>query len=249
MAMYVYKDAARTDKLHAKEAQKQNKGKRYYCPNPECDAHMYLWNVDGVSAAYFRASRSYKHREGCPYGIKNGFNPNEYDEEKFDFDNAILALTIQSKVQSKNEEPGEHGSGTGISKPPRTIRQIYSMCKAYDYSDKYNGITIGKMLIDNRSIFMYPKGVFGWRIIETKCKRPRFYDSNKMEISLVASTVGEEYTFILNFDNEGLFKEIKNTIFPNKEYLIVVAGQWSSSGTFNIFCASINSKKQLAIIK
>ncbi len=96
---------------------------------------------------------------------------------------------------------------------------------------------------------MYPKGVFGWRIIEGKCKRPYFYDSTKKEIMLTASTDGEEYTFILKFGEEALFKEIKNDIFPNKEYLIVVAGKWSNSGIFNVFCSTVSSKKQLAIIK
>lgn len=95
---------------------------------------------------------------------------------------------------------------------------------------------------------MYPKGVFGWRIVEAKCKRANLYDSAKMEISLIASTEGEEYTFILKFENEELFKEIKNDIFPNRGYLMVVAGQWGSSGTFNVFYTTFSSKKQLAII-
>ncbi|WP_156177877.1 hypothetical protein [Bacillus sp. SA1-12] len=156
---------------------------------------------------------------------------------------------MPSKPQTKKETPGEHRNGTATSKPLRTIRRIYSMCKNCDYSDTYNGLTIGKMLLDNRSIHMYPKGVFGWRIIEAKPKRPHFYNSTKMEISLFASTIGEEYTFILNFDDEVLFKKIKNDIFPNRESLIVVAGQWISSGTFNVFYIKFSSNKQLAIIK
>lgn len=96
---------------------------------------------------------------------------------------------------------------------------------------------------------MYPKGVFGWRLIEGKCKRPYFYDSIKKEILLIISADGEEYTFVLKFDDENLFKELKNDIYPNREYLIVVAGNWRSSGSFNVFCTTFLSKKQLAIIK
>ncbi|QGG57900.1 hypothetical protein [Paenibacillus sp. B01] len=248
MAMYAYKDAARSVKILARNAKKEDKGNRYYCPNHECEAHMFIRNIEGVSASYFGAIHSHGHILNCPHGASSGFNPNDYDEGAFKFDNALIALTELGKSQTKKEAPGTHGSGSATLKPPRTIRQIYAMCKAHDCSDTYNGVTIGHMLLDNRSVYMYPKGVFGWRIIEAKCKKPRFYDSDRKEISLVASTVGEEYTFILIFENELLFKEIKNVIFSNKEYLIVAAGQWSSSGIFNVFCTPVTSRKQLAII-
>lgn len=250
MAMYVFKDSARTDILFAKNAREQNKGVRYYCPNPICDAHMYISNIDGVSASYFRVLPTHRHAEGCPYSISNGFDPNKFDENNFDFNNALLSLMMTSKSQIKNASLEKYENGKMNPKPPRTIRQIYSMCKSYNYYDSYNGIAIGKMLVDNRSIRMYPKGIFGWRIIETKCKRPNFYDSTKMEISLViAFTDKNEYTFVLKFDNEKLFREIRNVIFQNKEYLIVVAGEWKSSGTFNIFQTNFSSRKQLLIIK
>lgn len=145
MAMYVYKDAARTEKLLARNAQKQDKSIRFYCPNLICDAHMYIRNMDGVSAACFAASPSHGHVERCTYGTSNGFSPNNYDEDKFEFDNALLVLTTPSKSQTKKITPGEHGSGPAKSKPLRTIHQIYSMCKSHDCSDTYNKITIGQI--------------------------------------------------------------------------------------------------------
>ncbi len=248
MSMYVYKDEARTEKLLARNAQKQNKDIRFYCPNPNCDAHMYIRNIDGVSASYFAAIPSYKHIKGC-FGSSKGFNPIEYDEDKFEFDDALLALTMSSKQKTRKITPSEYGSGLSTPKPLRTIGQIYSMCKSHDCSDTYNKTTIGQMLLDSRSFYMYPKGVFGWRIIEGKCRRPNFYDAIKMEISLIISADYREYTFILKFDDEILFKEIKNSIFPNRNHLIAVAGDWKSSGCLNVFCTSFSSKKQLAIIK
>lgn len=249
MAMYVYKDASRTKKLLARDAQKQDKGTRFYCPNPQCDAHMYIWSLDGVSASYFGASRSHGHMKGCAYYSLNEFNPNKYNEDKFEFENALSALTMPTNPQTKNETPGDHGIGSVTPKPLHTLFQIYSMCKAEDCSGTYNGITIGQMLLDNRSFYMYPKGVFGWRIIEGKCRKPYFYDSTKKEIYLTVSTDSEEYTFTLKFDDEDLFKEIKNDIFPNREYLIIVAGKWGNSGIFNVFCSAFSSTKQLKIIK
>ena len=47
MAMYVYKDKERNEKLYANNASKEDKGIRFYCPNPKCDAHMYICSVDG----------------------------------------------------------------------------------------------------------------------------------------------------------------------------------------------------------
>lgn len=106
MAMYVYKDVARTEKLLARNAQKQDKGIRYYCPNPKCDAHMHVCNIEGVSASYFSANRSHGHIERCPYGTSNGFNPSDYNEDKFEFDNALLALTMSSirRLKKKHQE-------------------------------------------------------------------------------------------------------------------------------------------------
>lgn len=129
---------------------------------------MHIRHKEGVSVAYFSAIPSHAHIKGCLHGSKNGFNPNNYNEEKFEFDNALAALTMPSKRQRKKEIPGEHGSGKVTLKPPHTLQQIYFMCKSYDCADTYNGITIGRMLLDNRSAYMYPKGVFGWKIIEGK---------------------------------------------------------------------------------
>ena len=50
--MYVYKDKARTEKLYAKDAFKKDKNTRFYCPNPKCDAHMYICNAEGSSLTY-----------------------------------------------------------------------------------------------------------------------------------------------------------------------------------------------------
>lgn len=249
MAMYVFKDETRLDKLLAKDAHEDNKNTRFYCPNSDCDAHMYICNLDGVSAAYFRAKKSKGHIEGCVYSSANGFNPNDHKEEDFQFEEALSNLMIQSKQQSKKEMPGEHGIGSVTLKPPRTIRQIYSMCKSYDCADNYNGKEIGQMLVDDRSIYMYPRGVFGWRIIEGKRKKPKFYDNSKLEIALVAPVNVEKYEFILTFKEEKLFKIIKNMIYINRDMVIVVAAQWDSSGVFNVFRAPVASKKQLAIIK
>lgn len=245
MAMYVFKDTAREHKLLARDAQRQDKSIRFYCPNKNCDAHMYVRNLDGVSKAYFAAIKSHSHVNGCPY-TSRGFQPNLYVEKGFEFEKALLSLTVPSKPQLMSEIPGEHGTGEVTPKPIHTIRQIYSMCKSYDCSDLYNGKIIGQMLLDERSAYMYPKGVFGWKLIELKY---RYYSSDKKEIAFVCLPNGTKYTFIVKFGNEGLFKEIRKNVYENRNHLIIVAGEWNSSGKYNTFCTEIKSKKQMTIVK
>lgn len=68
MAMYVYKDKERNEKLYANNASKEDKGIRFYCPNPKCDAHMYICSVDGFSSAHFKAKyKQYQHVANCPF--------------------------------------------------------------------------------------------------------------------------------------------------------------------------------------
>ncbi len=62
--------------------------------------------------------------------------------------------------------PSAHGTGEPGAHPPRTLRQIYSLCKSLSVRDTYAGKEIGSMILDDRSKYRYPKGCFGNRIIE-----------------------------------------------------------------------------------
>lgn len=251
MAMYAFKDAARKVKLFARDAYKEDKGARFYCPNPSCDAHMRICNVDGVSKSYFSASKTHGHIDLCTFRAANSFNPNEFDESAFDFNKALLALVQESNPQPKTEAPGKHGEGPVVPKPPRTIRQIYNMCISYDCTDTYNGITIGTMLLYDQSAYMYPKGVFGWRLIEGERKKPKLYDSSKMEIYLVAPIETKKYTLCLRFTELDLYKRILKMIYANMDHKIIVGGEWGSSHRkkYNEFNTTILSSKQIKIIK
>lgn len=248
MSMYVFKDKLRTIKFYAKDATKENRSTRFYCPNPACDARMYICGVDGVSAAYFSANRKeYHHVSKCPFGSSNGFKPDEHDENAFDFESALEALTSPIKPVSRKEKPGIHGTGAPRNKPLRTIRQIYDMCKSFDSVDTYNGVRIGQMIIDDRSAYMYPKGVFGYRLIEGQVSR-YFYDSEKLEINILAPITNRKYSFVLRFAEKKLFQHIKTGIYENQDKIIVIAGKWSSTGKFNMFYTDIISEKQIAIV-
>lgn len=252
MAMYVFKDSARKVKLLAKDAFKEDKGVRFYCPNPACDAHMRICSKSGSSTFYFSAKvKGHGHIENCPHYASNNFDPIKYNETEFDFNKALLALTEKSKPQTKKLDPGEHKQGPVVPKPPHTIRQIYDMCIAYDCTDTYNGIVIGTMLLYDGSAYMYSNGVdvIGWRVIEAKRDKPNFYDSVKKEIYLAAPIGRQKYNFLLRFDDEAQYKAMQKEIYANKDNKIIVAGEWNSSDKQNKFSTTILSKKQVKIIK
>jgi hypothetical protein len=249
MSMYAYKDLHRKEKKYAKDGAKESRDIRFYCPNLSCNAHMYICGLDGSTTAYFSANRKdYGHIKGCPFGAKNSFNPDQHDENNFDFENAMDALAAPNKPISKKEEPGSHAKGKTTAKPLRTIRQIYDMCKSIDVIDKYNNKEVGQMIIDDRSEFMYPRGVFGKRLIEGRVNK-YFYDSIKMELSISAPISSGKYTFVLKFKSKELFSEIQKSIYNNRNHIIVVSGTWETTGKFNSFSSIIINKKQIGIIR
>ncbi|MEG0737574.1 MAG: hypothetical protein RR441_11935, partial [Longicatena sp.] len=248
MAMYVFRDKDRKEKLYAKSAASESRNTRFFCPNENCDAHMYVCGLDGTAAAYFSANRKgYRHIKGCPFGASNSFNSDDFDEALFDFDSVLDGLSTPSKKVNKKSEPGEHGTGESIKRPPRTIRQIYDMCKSIDVVDTYDGKDVGQMIVDDRSEFMYPKGVFGKRIIEGKVFG-YFYNSKTMEITIKAPILSEKYTFQVKIPDKELFAHVKKTIFNNRDKIIVVSGEWRAGSSYDCFATEMKSKKQFTVI-
>ncbi|MFT8460516.1 MAG: hypothetical protein ABF741_00010 [Liquorilactobacillus ghanensis] len=248
MAMYVYKDSLRTIEFHAEDALKQDVGIRYYCPNPKCDAHMYLCGVDGLSTAYFSANRhSFPHIENCDFGSSNSFKPNNFDESSFDFKFAIENMLSPRASTKEKKIPNTHKIGKSKLKPLRTIRQIYDMCISHSCTQKYNNQIIGQMLLDDRSEYMYPKGVFGYRIIKAKTKRGSFYNTEEQEFYLVAPS-SKKYEFVLQVQDNELFRLLRDSFYKNRDRFIIIAGDWISSGKFNVFQTNINSRRQVKVI-
>ena len=72
MSKYAYRDEMRTDEIPAKDAQKTDRNTRFYCPNPKCDAHLYIASVNGSVSAYFTANdEKHPHIDGCDFYEKN----------------------------------------------------------------------------------------------------------------------------------------------------------------------------------
>lgn len=247
MSMYAFEDVSRTRKVLARETTERDKGVRYYCPNPKCNARMFLKNYDGESKSVFAASGNPGHIEHCPYGAENTYNPDKTKEEGFNADDAISDL-MNNTVTNKKEEVELKVDIADLEEGtiPHTIKQIYDMCKAYDCQDTFNGQVIGQILLDDRSSYMYPKGVFGYRIIEAKCREYLYDDTN---IYLETPIDNVMYCLKLHFYDEELFKNIRDLLFNNRNHVIVIAGKWKSSGDFNCFVTEFVSKRQIKVLK
>lgn len=247
MSMYAYKDVDRKIRVLAKETIGRNKGVRYYCPNPNCEAKMFLRSYDGERKSVFAASGNPGHMKHCPYGSENTYNPEKTKEEGFNSDDAISSLLVAVSSKKKGK-PETKRTSEGVSEEivPHTIKQIYDMCKAHHCKDTFNGQIVGQILLDNRSSYMYPKGVLGYRIIEAKC-RAHLYD--KSNIYLETPIYGKMYDLKLHFNDVELFKEVRGLLFTNSAHVIAIAGKWESSGEYNCFVTEFVSKRQFKVLK
>lgn len=250
MSNYAYWDSERKKRIYSYQAIKEDRNIAFYCPNPNCNAKLYICAIDGSKSAYFRATKSaYKHIKNCSYGNSSvEFDENKFDESKFIFDNAIDNLILATTTPKEAENASGHSTGEPKAHPPRTLKQIYAMCKSIPVNSKYADKEIGEMLLDDRSEYRYPKGCFGKRIIEATVKG-KIYDNEKKQIYLVAPMGSQKYSFVLSFSDENKYRAIRSEIYNNKDKLIVVAGEWKSSGTYDSFVTNIYGERQVTIIK
>lgn len=250
MAKYAYRDKDRKDIIYSDEAIEVDRNTAFFCPDHKCNAKLYICAVDGSKSAYFRATKpNFKHIKNCLFGNSSTeFDSNNYDESQFVYEDAINNLLCNTKPSSQKSIPSAHGTGEPGAHPPRTLRQIYSLCKSLSVKDTYAGKEIGSMILDDRSKYRYPKGCFGNRIIEATVDG-RLYNDEKKEVYLVSPINSKIYTFILSFSDEDNYKKIRSEIYNNRDKIIVIAGKWESSGEYNKFTSKVYGTKQVAIIK
>ena len=255
MAKYAFRDKERTNPLFASDATSADRNQLFYCPNPDCSAHMYICAMDGSRNAYFGATkRQFPHIPMCPYSSNNvDFDHNRFAEDEFHFDIAIENLiTPERGAQGRQDNQENHPEGEDRPHPPHTLNQIYALCKSYDVHHMYADIEISEMILDNRSAYRYPHGCFGNRIIEAQAVK-RFYDKTEMQVYLIApiSSNGriKQYNFILQCHNKKIFFNIRDMIFNNSNNIILVALNCKESATYNNFKTYFNTKKQIYIVK
>lgn len=250
MANYAYRDKERRDIILASEALEEDRDKFFYCPNPLCNSKLFICAVDGSRKAHFRATKSaYKHIANCPYANSTViFNDNEFNSSNFSVENAIQNLLSKNNSKPSKRGPERSSYGEHENHTLSTIKQIYSMCKQFPPNYSYGNEKIGRMILDDRTAYWYPKGVFGFKIIES-CVKGRLYDNDKNKIYLVAPIANPNYNFILSIPDINLYRKIRNMVFENNDKLIIVAGEWKSSNLgYDYFESIIYSDKQISIL-
>jgi hypothetical protein len=239
MSFYAFEDIKRELKVDAN--QNLSKQKRFYCPNKNCDAHLFLCNQDGVSKAYFRATlRAHLHTNGCPFENSNSGDIENLDEKSFRIDDFFdnLFLAKQSK-KSNTKTPNNSQPLKNQLIQIKTIRHLYSLCKIKNIDSQIAENNVWQLLLDDRSKKNYTKLVPGKRLIEAKFNH---YNKDNQEIFLKLYN----FLFILSFENKNLFFQILGNIFANKKTYIVVAGNWEIND--DKFHAPIISKKQIWLV-
>ena len=249
LANHAYRDKERQDLILASEALEENRDKSFYCPNPLCNSKLFVCAGDGSRKAYFRATKSaYKHIANCPYANSSViYDSNKFNQLNFSFVNAMQDLFVKNNSKSAPSDYKSSIHGEQANHTISTIKQIYSICKRFPPNYSYGNEKIGRMILDDRTAYWYPKGVFGFKIIES-CVKGRFYDSDKNEIYLVAPVANPNYHFILSISDINLYKKIRNMVFENKDKFIIVAGDWKASNLgYGYFETRIYSDRQITI--
>lgn len=221
MSNYAYRDIERKIVLYSSQAIKEDRNETFYCPNPKCEAKLYICAIEGSKSAYFRATKPmYKHILNCPFGTSSSeFDKNKFDESEFVFNNAIDGLLSVTGNPKEEKKIDGHSIGEPKAHPLRTLKQIYSMCKSMPVNLKYGDKEIGEMLLDDRSEYRYPRGCFGKKIIEAEDNRQKFseaYDKVHDQLCIRWNiTMGlywiRPYTFInLDSRNRWFIADVQN---------------------------------------
>lgn len=249
MTMYAYEDEERTKEIKSEEAAQKDRNIRYYCPNHKCQAKLYIWGVDGEKKVYFRSNGEPGHVKHCFGGSENSYNPNKTKIDDFVANDIISKMMIVSKEHSEtslNKPQVSHDREKKEEITPHTIRQVYDMCKSYSCGDCINNQEIGYILYDERSAFMSPKGIYGNRLIEAKCRR---YLYNGQSIFLETPITDAQYELELKIHDKELFRKVREKLFNNRDKVIVVAGDWRASNTWNRFVTEFNTMKQIKVLR
>ena len=172
LANHAYRDKERRDIILASEALEENRDKSFYCPYPLCNSKLFVCAGDGSRKAYFRATKSaYKHIANCPYANSSvAFDDNKFNQSDFLFENAIQDLLVANNSNPSNRDSKISSYGKHDNHTLSTLKQIYSMCKQFPPNYSYGNEKIGRMILDDRTAYWYPKGVFGFNIIESCVK-------------------------------------------------------------------------------
>lgn len=237
MSSFAYIDKERTIKIKAINCTIYDQGKRYYCPEPDCTAHMKLRCVESVNAPHFYAMKAFPHTgANCISGGKNQ-TAIGHDEENFNTDTFFAFLSGSDRTASKIKAPSRQPSKRKHRVHPRcrkatvvrTIGALYQLCKARDVNSVYGGTPIKELLCDDRSNFLYTKTINHKHMIECVYHR---YDSKAQNIFLKYppdDRKPNKYTICIHIESPQLYHVLQGKLYVakgEKPSPVVIATDW-----------------------
>lgn len=246
MVSYAYRTKEREEDkvVRAIECTDQEKGIIFFCPNHDCNAHMFLCNLNNPTIKpYFRATtKKHSHIDGCQYAKLN-INIDDYYENGFDF---IKATERAMKPSRTGQEVIEKYPTLNKNKkqlPPHTIKQIFELAKSNNIDFTYNGHRMWQLLADRRSGHIYHKGLFKECLVESTFAG---FKSEKKFIRMKYFYNSTEYHYMrLFFIDDDVFNKAVNKILESRPSPTIVWGEWKSSDYY--FSTTIYSLNQLYI--
>lgn len=247
MVNHAFLNSDRTQCVSAEWALAANHSRRYFCPNPYCDAHLYICQSDGNRQGYFSANRKlHRHIEHCDYSSSDNSTREQYDGSKFNFPKFIANLVARnshhSSEQTEDKPNVVKAANTVSRKQLRTVRQLYTLCKQNPPTEQFNNYKFGDMLFDERSKDMHPNGPVKEMLVEA-VRRPWLYEKGKYVLHLKTATT-RSYNLEIHVPDHRIYNQFRKAIFDNQDSKIVLVGIWSLSRNGNYSSLTIEKKSQ-----
>ena len=282
VSLYAFADELRMpeSKVYAADLDRdgtpEERKKDFYCPSPNCTARMRLRSKSVYCACFFAMDG---HSDSCMYGHLGTYDPNDYNEEKFDLGNAVMALKAvkkPSKVKSQTKAKGNTKMAHQGPEPPKTLNEILLMLKNHDCHDVIGGKKVGDMLLDDRSMEEFGEDFFGYRVVEAKLspncfykKRPALKNLDRLQfipfekqvpylsvLHLVLESDLQQFYFDVYFRDVEVFRGVIEKIWGGKGKtepecrFAVVASHWrKTSKNEDRYATIVTTSKQISVFK
>ena len=248
MSYEAYLDQNKRKIMKARDAAINQINQKFYCKTLGCNACMTLVDAANPDSAYFRRLPSSPKLSSIFCSADGIFNPTEYEEKKFNFENLADKIIKESENANIRGVGNSEVHGGGGKKSISTVKQIYLMCRKYT---EYNGFCTNNILADERNFEKNKDGIVGKRIVQCTC-----YHKVKDEFSYIMNYPSFPYKngkhIRIDFKNKDLFWDFYNKVKKsNHKELILVLGEWKreNKGENYIARCSIFKNRQYSFLK
>lgn len=250
MSHYVFVDKEKTIKLFSTNCTSANLRVHYYCPTPNCPAHLTLRSLKGENNPYFAALPTYPHDKNICRIERAPRNNIILDTSNFNVDNLLDSIILKNNITStpsksaanSNTNNSVHSSIDIIN----TVSKLYWYCKNHDIMQNINtSYAVGNIIADSRNNYIFSKGVYGKRLVESIfINYSRKYHIINVNYP-VDPKLKNQHTLALKFTNISDFESILSKLFKKENInpsFIVILGECINKSI------TIYNSKQIAII-